>query len=72
MTKRTRTQAKKKGTLSYWFVLTMSVLSTFWGAHWIANTAAIADAKAKSEEQIVRLVSSQSRNQPVTRSRSSR
>lgn len=72
MTKKTRSNAKKKGTLSYWFVLTMSVLSTFWGAHWIANTATVTDMAGNDEEQVVRLVSNQARNQPVTRSRSSR
>lgn len=72
MTKNTRSQAKKKGSLSYWFLLTMSVLSTFWGAHWIANTASITDIATNDEEQVVRLVSRQARNQPVTRSRSSR
>lgn len=72
MTKKTRSQAKKKGTLSYWFVLTMSVLSTFWGAHWIANTATVTEIAGNNEEQTTQLISRQVRTQPVTRSRSSR
>ncbi len=74
MTKPSRKRQKSTTNVVQWFMLTISALATFWGAHWIANTAQAPELTSQNEPQLGQPGNNQPNQigMPVARSRSSR